>query len=179
MYPDWINGMFQDNRCIKCRAALTVDDIDAIGARRPEKYEAHAGAPVALVIVTCRRCGQRMHLSLVWAVDQVIDAINELARIIEADAQKFESPFRVDSRLPAVSNDAPKPRENGEQRGGVRPSRRRGQPMNPPTEAEIKAFLNRLRRTSFQRQSKGFVNWLKQFDIKSDGPVSDGDQSQK
>ena len=58
----------------------------------------------------------------------------------------------------------------------LRPSRRRGQPVTPPSQKEVRAFLNRLRLTPFKRGSKGFKKWMKDFGAELDAGDTDADQ---
>jgi hypothetical protein len=58
----------------------------------------------------------------------------------------------------------------------VRPSRRRNQPLTPPTRPEIQAFLNRMRKTSFKRSSKGFKEWMSRFGLAADVPDAEDEQ---
>lgn len=157
MYPLWLTNLFQDNRCPECRGALTLDDIIAIGARRPEPFEAHLREPLALILATCRHCGISTNFSTRCPRDGLIDAVNELADQIES-APAGEPPLIRPSAEPSTPQSRPPADATRSNRGrvAVRPSVREGQASDPPTEKEIKAFLARLKRMSFKPGSKGF-----------------------
>lgn len=184
MYPDWVRGMFQNNPCVKCRAELSLADIEAIGVRRPMDNEAHLPLPWGLVIATCRHCGQYMHFVMRCPIEPVVDAVRELFWRIEtgpADSAANPLPGLDAGQPPAGNRASGKPAfdaaEWSEQ--PVRPSIRRDQPLTPPTEEEIRHFLNRLRKTSFRRKSKGYAKWIRRFDSDRNGPPTGGDDENR
>jgi len=71
--------------------------------------------------------------------------------------------------------DARKPSE-AEKQFRHRRARKRRKLSQPPKESEVRAFLNRLGRTSFKRRSKGFKQfmWDLGIDLEADAPESPG-----
>lgn len=129
MYPQWLVQMFTGNKCVKCRVAVTTDDIDAVGLRRPMPNDDPAH-PLALVIATCKHCGQWMHFSMRLDLPTLLNAVTAFAaRIAEASqhAQADGSGFAVQ---PPPSNGSPTPAVPANR---PRPSRRAGQPLTPLT----------------------------------------------
>lgn len=151
MYPNWIVNLFTNNPCTECRGAVTLDDISAIGVCRPEPFLAHLRAPYALIIATCRHCGQSIRFTTRCPKGALVEAVMELAVQIESAEAGKPPPFGPGSiQAPrsghsSEATDAP-----------LRPSIREDQAVGPPTDAEVKAFLARLRRMSFKAGSKGF-----------------------
>lgn len=154
MYPKWIYEICQ-TPCINCRATPTADDIVAIGMTRPAKSEAYTG-PLATLVVVCPTCRERMCIAVREPLTSLIQAVRHFARVV--DEAGVNTPPPINLPLPKIttgSADLP------------RPSKRRDQPATPPTQQEIQAFLYRLRKTSFKRDSNGFAGWMK--DLGADG----------
>ena len=164
MYPEWLISLFADNTCVRCRTALTTDDIDAVGTRRPMPHD-DPRAPLALIIVTCKHCGQCINCTLPLDLPAVLDAVTAFAARIARAAETKDADLNGPhfQRSPATGNATERP--NIER---VRPSRRDGQPLTPPTQREIQAFLNRMRATPFKRGTKGFDRWMKRMGIDPD-----------
>ena len=153
MYPLWLTNMFVKNECPECRGLVSLTDIYAIGARRPEKFEAHLAEPMGMILVKCPHCGQNINFTTRCPTDSLIEAVEELARQISS-APPTKPPFGPGSVAPATSNS-----EDGATGARVRPSIRAGQNLGPPTKEEISAFLARLKRASF-RPGKKFEKFL-------------------
>jgi hypothetical protein len=154
MYPTWLTNLFINNTCPECHEVLTVDDIVAIGARRPEQFEAHLREAMTMILVRCHHCRVMINFSTRCLRAGLVDAVHELCdRIESADI----------TASPLFGSDAQQPSSDPTDCAPVRPSIRRDHPDTPPTQAEVRAFLDRLRRASFKRGSKGFRNWMKGF----------------
>ncbi|HEX8524205.1 MAG TPA: hypothetical protein VF669_18265 [Tepidisphaeraceae bacterium] len=94
--------------------------------------------------------------------------MGEMTRLAE-EARRNASPL-INFTTPDPSAAMPAVSETTHGNSPLRPSRRKNQPDSPPTQAEIRAFLNRLRKTSFKRSSKGFKHWMQGFGVNSDAP---------
>lgn len=154
MYPTWLINSFTDNPCTQCRAPITVDDITGIGLARPSDLETYLREPLALILATCRHCGQKHNFRMRCLKDSLIDAMNELADQIAAAPPGDPLPFGPGSAASARC-------ETGSGSGEanklpVRPSLRSNQKMTPPSQEEIRVFLARLKRMSFRRGSRDF-----------------------
>jgi len=75
MYPKWINEVCR-TPCGRCHAVPTPADIIAVGVARPNKIEAHIG-PLAMLIVICPQCRERMCITLREPISAVIEGIRE------------------------------------------------------------------------------------------------------
>lgn len=151
MYPKWIQRDFDRGfRCMNCRGHLTTADIRMVGVRCPHPW---SSKPLGMYLTLCPLCGHRTE----YASDEpnVLDITNA---IIAKSSQFERSP---PAEKPVFTFDSPETEPPPEQEptatpARVRPSRRPSQPLGPPTKAEIKRFLERLKKTSFKTNSKGF-----------------------
>ena len=155
MYPNWIIQMFTNNPCPTCRGTVMLDDINAIGACRPSDFESHFREPLVLVIAKCPHCGQDIHITMRCPTDLILDAARALAEQIEA-APPEKPPFFAPTPTPAKDHGSTDGAVGNAFPPTVKPSIRVGQNLGPPTEAEIKSFLARLKRMSFKPGSKSF-----------------------
>jgi hypothetical protein len=182
MYPPWMNEMFRCLPCSGCGSRLASDDIEIVGVRRPEEWEAWLAQPIFVISLICRNCGQVTNALHRQPLGEVVNGVTAFVRDIERDCQGKEPLVKIPGLTTAKpagspSSPAPTPPAPTEPPDHVRPSRRRNQPVKPPTPAEIRAFLNRMRKTSFKRGSKGFKNWMKNIGADPDKPVEDSDET--
>jgi hypothetical protein len=172
MYPKWIAKATR-LACKDCRYCTSFHDIVGIGMTRPSRKEPYAG-PSALITLACPGCGVRIHVTVREPVESVILALGEMARLADEAGRNKPSPFNFSKLKTDAGSEAETKIGDG---GGLRPSRRAGQPDTPPTQHEIQAFLRRLRKTSFRRKSKGFSRWMKEFEADAGAGGDAGDES--
>lgn len=154
MYPNWIIDMFTGNTCPKCRSALTLSDIDAIGIRRPLGFEGHLPELLALVIATCKQCGGCIHFSTRCPKEPLIDAVEELAELIKSTPAR-KPPLFGPGAASTVQGETSSDGAGGHVgKSTVRPSIRADQKLGPMTEEEVGSFLAWLKRISFKSGSK-------------------------
>ena len=181
MYPKWMQKMLYCNPCRGCRIRLDAQNVQAVGIRYPEEFEAWKAEPILCITLACPYCGQALNLLSREPLQKVLDAVTAFARVIEQQCQGKEPPLKIPGlTTPTPAAPPPTPAPPATSSGDadrLRPSRRGNQPVTPPTQAEIRAFLNRLRRTSFKRGSKGFKTWMKDIGADPDKPVDGGGQS--
>lgn len=172
MYPNWVEEVSR-TPCGRCHRIPTPTDIIAVGAARPNAIEAYVG-PLAMILVLCPRCGERMCITLREPVESVVEALREFVHVTAEESKKVKPPIHFPRSKPRGA-DNPAITKTNDGVGPLRPSRREGQPDTPPTQREIQLFLSRLRKTSFKRGSKGFTDWMKDMgaDSRDDGIDSD------
>jgi hypothetical protein len=170
MYPKWIAKVTR-LACAECRYCTSFHDIVAIGMSRPSKQEAYIG-PLAMLILICPGCGRRIEITLREPIESVILAMRELVRLADETGRNTPPPFNFSKPKTDPGGEAATKISDGG--GALRPSRRADQPDTPPTQREIQAFLQRLRKTSFKRGSKSFADWMKYMgaddDVAGDAP---------
>jgi hypothetical protein len=154
-YPAWLIGMFTDNHCPECRGLLMLSNIDAIAAARPEHNIAHLRDPMALVIATCPHCNRQLHLSMRCPRELLMNAVKQFINQIES-APIGEPPLFGPGSKVVQQSDSGNRAGDDKSEPTIRPSLRAGQSLRPPTDAEVKTFLARLKRMSFKSGSKGF-----------------------
>jgi hypothetical protein len=169
MYPKWLEEVCR-TPCGKCHVVPTPVDIIAVGIARPNNIEAYVG-PLAMLLVECPCCGERMQITLRESVESVVEAIHEFVKVVGEAARNVPPPIQLPPSKPRVADDDRAMRKAADGTGPLRPSRRDNQPDTPPTQREIQAFLHRLRKTSFRLKSKGFTDWMKDMgaDDSTDG----------
>jgi hypothetical protein len=157
MYPKWIDKVTR-LACKNCRYCTSFHDIVAIGMMRASRREPQIG-PRAMIILACPGCGGRMQVTVRRPIDSVILAMHELVRV--ADKAGHDAPPINLGEHKSEDPGVPITQKTSDDSSPVRPSRRDDQPDTPPTPREIQLFLRRLRKTSFNRNSKGFNGWMK------------------
>lgn len=153
MYPKIIQSIFdRGERCKSCNSNLSTSGIALIGVRPPDPWR---NRPLGLYLTVCPLCGHRTETSFDVTLADLIAAVEAKWSEFESAPPLESMPFMIPQKdVPPVeteqtSEEPPKPKP-------VRPSRRSNQPLKPPTPAEIKRFLARLKATSFKTNSKGF-----------------------
>ena len=158
--------------------------MQAVGIRHPEEFEAWKAEPVFFISLGCPYCGRVTNLLTRQPLSKVLDGVTAFAQVIEQQCQGKEPPLKIPGLTtpkPPAPPPAPAPPLAPATAGAsdptapLRPSRRSNQPVTPPTQAEIRAFLNRLRKTSFKRGTKGFKTWMKDIGADPDKPVDPGE----
>jgi hypothetical protein len=173
MYPKWMQEMLYCNPCTGCRIRLDAQNVQAVGIRQPEEFEAWKAEPVFFVSLACPYCGQVVNLLSRQPLTKSLDGIEAFGRVVEQQCQGKEPPLEIPGFTTPTSPPTPTAPADGDT-DQLRPSRRSNQPVTPPTQAEIRAFLNRLRKTSFKRGSKGFKTWMKDIGADAENPADDG-----
>lgn len=174
MFPDFMNDMLSQARCGQCNAPQTPADIQIVGVRRPEEFEAFYGEGVFVIVMSCNACGQWTNYSMRRPRADSIAGCARFIDLIEQECQGKKPPLNIpglEKKSKRTSTRAHMPQRAAE--GSPRPSRRENQPDTPPTQREIQCFLHRLRKTSFKRNSKGFSDWMK--DMGADGDARAGE----
>jgi hypothetical protein len=154
MYPSWLIDLFQGNLCSECKTALTIADVESIGVRRP--YPSGPPWPLAKISCVCGHCGNRMECTIDQPLDSILPAVETLYREIADAAPPRTGFFQIPPSNQAAASSSAE-RENAP----TRPSRRKDQPLTPPTEEEIKVFLARLRKMSFKAGSKSYRRFIR------------------
>jgi hypothetical protein len=156
-----MTDMLAHARCGHCNEPQTIADIQIVGVRRPEDFEAFHAEPVFVMVMSCTACGQWTNHAMRRPGGDATDAIVKFIVLIKQECQgkkpALPLPGLGKKRSDASEEMPPQSREHSP----LRPSIRDDHPVTPPTQREIQLFLNRLRKTSFRRRSKGFSNWLK------------------
>ena len=178
MYPKWMQKMLYCNPCRGCRIRLDAQNVQAVGIRYPEEFEAWKAEPVLFISLGCPYCGQVLNLLARQPLAKALDAVAAFGHVIEQQCQGKEPPLKIQGLTtakppPPPPTPAPPTTADADR---LRPSRRSNQPVTPPTQAEIRAFLNRLRKTSFRRGTKGFKTWMKEMGADPDKPADGGEQ---
>jgi hypothetical protein len=175
MFPEFMNDILGQARCGHCNAPQTIADIRVVGVRPPEEFEAFRGEPVFIIIMGCKNCGQWTNHTIRRSRADSIEGVVSFIKLIEAECEGKTPPINIPG-LEKKLNPPPAPippQRTAEAR--PRPSIRDDQPDTPPTQREIQFFLQRLRKTSFKRSSKGFKDWMKGFGVDDDAPCDHPD----
>ncbi len=153
MYPKIIQSSFDGReRCRKCKSNLSTSDIALVGVRPPDPWR---NRPLGLYLTVCPLCGHKTETSFDITLADLITAIKAKWAEFESAPSAEPMPFTLPHK-----NAPPKEPETTIEEPStpkpVRPSRRSNQPLQPPTAAEIKRFLARLKVTSFKTNSKSY-----------------------
>ncbi len=154
MYPKWIQDQFENNRCrcTKCKAGQLTTNIIMIGVCSPHTW---SNRPQGIFTTLCPLCGNSTQHTIDLTLSDIVGAV-------EAKFDEFESAGPAEPppiKIPKTSTGVPDVTPAGpsdEKSKRVQPSRRNSQPLQPPTEAEIRRFLARLKVTSFKTNSKSY-----------------------
>lgn len=164
MFPEFMNDILGQARCGHCNAPQTIADIQVVGVRPPEEFEAFYAEPVFNIIMGCKKCGQWTNHTMRRSRAESIEGVVSFIELIERECEGKKPPLNIPG-LGKKSKPVPNPsaQRAAEAAGNSRPrpSRRDNQPDTPPTQREIQHFLHRLRKTSFKRGSEGFKDWMK------------------
>ena len=153
MYPKIIQSSFDGReRCRNCKSNLSTSDIALIGVRPPDPWR---NRPLGLYLTICPLCGHRTETSFDIALADLIAAVEAKWAEFESAPPAKPMPFVMPQKN-VPPNDPEPTIEQPSNSKVVRPSRRNGQPLQPPTDAEIKRFLARLKVTSFKTNSKSY-----------------------
>lgn len=154
MYPKWIQDQFDNNRCrcTKCKAGQLTTNIIMIGVCSPHTW---SNRPRGIFTTLCPLCGNGTQHTIDITLSDIIGAVEAKFDEFESAGPAAPPPIKIPKTSTGVYDVTPAgpPKENSKP---VRPSRRISQPLQPPTEAEIKQFLKRLKVTSFKTNSKSF-----------------------
>ena len=145
MFPPWVELILNGLPCPHCRRPLAADTVIAVGVIFPRHLAPVDIRPQALILAGCPGCGRILEINSYQELPEILAAVEVQYRRLAAAAASapIQSPFRQTDE----------DRHHHEDRG-VNPLRA------PPTEAEIRGFLNLLHRTSFKRTSISFRRWL-------------------
>src|SRR5947209_1073004 len=141
MYPKWIEEVCRTS-CGKCHVVPTPIDIISVGIARPNNIEAYIG-PLAMLLVECPCCGERMYITLRESVESVVEAIHEFVKVVAEAARNVPPPIQLPRSKPRRESDRATERSDNSN-VPLRPSVRDNQPDTPPTQREIQLFLHRL-----------------------------------
>jgi hypothetical protein len=179
MFPTYMQYILDRARCGHCNAPQTTADIAMVGVRRPEEFEAFYAEPVFVIVMGCKHCGQWTNNTIRRTRNDSVDGFVSFIQLIEAECAGKKPPLNIpglgkkSQAAPCnpSSPDATNRPANALDKQRPRPSIRPNQPVTPPTQEEIQAFLRRLRATPFKRGSKGFATWMKKLgaDMGPDG----------
>jgi hypothetical protein len=170
MFPDYMNDMLREACCGHCNAPLSTADIQIVGVRRPEEFEAFYGEPVFVIIMGCKACGQWTNHMMRRSLADSIQGISGFVKLIEKECEGKEPILKIPGltkRSPAAEppRQLPQPVDGNRPRPSILP----GHPNGPMMDAEVKAFIFRTNKTSFRVGSNGFKKWLKHFGIDPNG----------
>lgn len=166
MYPKWVEKASR-LICEDCHGIGSFHDIIAIGIARPNPQETYTGS-LAMMIVACPVCGERMSITIKQPMESVMEAMAEFAQLTDQAAKNAKPPIQIPPKKPV------EPKVGHKGTNPLRPSIRENQPGTPPTQREIQSFLQRLRKTSFKSGSKGFKDWMKGFGVNADDGTDEG-----
>ena len=153
MYPKIIQSSFDGReRCNGCKSSLSTADIAAIGVRLPDPWR---NRPLGFYLTVCPLCGHKTETSFDITLADIILAVESKWAEFQSAPPAEPMPFVMPQKnIPPIE---PEPiNEEASKPTLVRPSRRSNQPLKPPTAAEIKRFLARLKVTSFKTNSKSY-----------------------
>ena len=186
-YPKWVVDMFKDNliRCKQCFRRMTVSDIYSLGVSFPYDNQHYDRSPRGRVSCQCGQCGKPYTFEKPVDKIELFSGVESLYDVIEAEAADRsgddDNDDEEDHWLPSPNLGVPPgyreknkhfsfdvvPPENAapdKQNDSIR-RRKRKALDRPPTDREVKAFLNTLKRTSFKLSSKSYAQFMKRLGI--------------
>ena len=156
MHPEWVRSTVIGQTCDACDTELQADAIVGVATKIVTHKGKNLGGPICHVLLRCRGCGRHQYRRTIATQDEMIDAVHSIYRL--ANCMPDRRPTDRTKKRKAAAElfghlDDVKPR--------VRPSIRRWSPRHPPTEKEIRIFLNKLRKTSMKVGTKSLARFLK------------------
>ena len=177
-YPTWITAMFDPpRRCSKCDGTLKIDQIVAVGLYTPNEVSDTAAGPMAGIEVRCDDCGQLLRITSDVDVDDIAAGTKAFYHLILE--HRMDTEHKVWVRLPSPNfiekNKVPKHNDAfGLREGRIKRVRRDAALQQMPSDKEVQVFLNKLRRTSFKRDSKSFKRFMTELCVDLDLPDKGG-----
>ena len=95
MFPDYMNDMLGQARCGHCNAPQTLADIQIVGVRRPEEFEAFYGEPVFIMVMGCKECGQWTNHTMRRPSGDAIYGIVRFIELIKKECQGKKPPLNI------------------------------------------------------------------------------------
>lgn len=143
MYSKWLCELFDRRPCIVCNHMLTPEAMIAAGAERVSPVPQRPEPPwKGFLVVRCSKC----HRKQKWILPM--------------------SPFELHLAVAAVRGTGERQQDAKHARRNGHSDRFTGGAMDEPIDDdEVDAFLRRLRRTSFRRDSKAFQAWLRKMGV--------------
>ena len=153
MFPKIIQSCLDGReRCRGCKSNLSTATIAAIGVRLPDPWR---NRPLGFCLTVCPLCGHKTETSFDVSLADIITAVEAKWAEFESAPPAEPMPFTMPQKnVPPV--EAEPTGEEPSKPKLVRPSRQSNQPLQPPTAAEIKRFLARLKATSFKTNCKSY-----------------------
>ena len=145
MSPKWIIDIFKVWRCDGCMKPLFPTDIERIGLEYRLSYGDRRD-PFVYMEVCCSCCQETYRLSQQRKLKDIQDAIAACHFYL------FQGPPKRDTRSGCVAAMASK--------SSPLTGRLNFPPTTPMPDAKVRAFLNRLERTSFKRNTKSYRKWM-------------------
>ncbi len=148
MSPKWIIDIFKAWRCDGCMKPLFPTEIERIGLEYRLSYGDRRD-PFVYMEVRCSCCQETYRLSQQRKLNEVQEAIAACHFYL------FQGPPKRSTRSGYVAAMASKQSQKSGRLGALS--------SEPISDAKVRAFLNRLERTSFKRNTKSFRKWM--FDL--------------
>ncbi|MEM6392781.1 MAG: hypothetical protein AAF797_08430 [Planctomycetota bacterium] len=169
-YPKWVRDIVDAKiRCPKCNRLIETLDIRGIGVQFPENNQVHDRSPVAQITTQCRTCFHQTRLLMHVEKIPLLSAVETLFDYIEADRSFTEaaSPFLPSPNIkpPKAEGDNPVEIVPGQTKLAAKAfeeRRRRAERRlkEMPTDREVRAFLNKLKKTSTKRSTKSYRQFM-------------------
>ncbi|MCC6682657.1 MAG: hypothetical protein IT445_17290 [Phycisphaeraceae bacterium] len=137
----------------------------------PHDHQPWAG-PYSCVVVCCPGCS---FIRMIVAPVPRSEAMKAIAQLYSW-GDRLAAHYRRQPQQPPTPGSpstGSTPTGNAGRPGQVRPSLRKWQRRDAVTESEIRSFLNKLQKTSFKVDSKGFRKFLKSMGIDPDHTQED------
>ena len=138
--PIWLDELMRGMRCNRfaCRRLLSPRSVRSIGAAVVDRGMDLPFEQTAQIQVACEHCGSQFTLRLEIDFDELIEGV----RWVYHHGSEAATPGH----------------------GQIEAEAGRGvQALGPLEEAEVRPFLERLRRTSFRRSSKSCQQWIERL----------------